>query len=83
MQIQHLPPLLRLIPQFAQICIIFALSKFEANSFFRPVIPTAFFLSLLGSITDDNDDGSNFAKKEISVLSNFRAYIWSLSICQT
>ena len=37
MQNRHLPPLLRFIPQFAQICIIFALSKFEANSFFRPV----------------------------------------------
>ena len=35
MQIRHLPPLLRFIPQFAQICIIFALSKFEANPFFR------------------------------------------------
>ena len=38
MQIRHLPPLLRFIPQFAQICIIFVLSKFEANPFFRPVI---------------------------------------------
>ena len=38
MQNRHLPPLLRFIPQFAQICIIFALSKFEANPFFRPVI---------------------------------------------
>ena len=37
MQIRHLPPLLRFIPQFAQICIVFALSKFEANPFFRPV----------------------------------------------
>ena len=37
MQNRHLPPLLRFIPQFAQICIIFALSKFEANQFFRPV----------------------------------------------
>ena len=37
MQIRHLLPLLRFIPQFAQICIIFALSKFEANPFFRPV----------------------------------------------
>ena len=37
MQIRHLPPLLRFIPQFAQICIIFALSKFEAIPFFRPV----------------------------------------------
>ena len=37
MQNRHLPPLLRFIPQFAQICIIFALSKFEANPFFRPV----------------------------------------------
>ena len=36
-QNRHLPPLLRFIPQFAQICIIFALSKFEANPFFRPV----------------------------------------------
>ena len=35
MQNRHLPPLLRFIPQFAQICIIFALSKFEANPFFR------------------------------------------------
>ena len=34
MQNRHLPPLLRFIPQFAQICIIFALSKFEANPFF-------------------------------------------------
>ena len=34
---RHLPPLLRFIPQFAQICIIFVLSKFEANPFFRPV----------------------------------------------
>ena len=31
------PPLLRFIPQFAQICIVFALSKFEANPCFRPV----------------------------------------------
>ena len=38
MQIRHLPPLLRFIPQFAQICIVFALSKFEANPFFRLVI---------------------------------------------
>ena len=38
MQIRHLPPLLRFIPQFAQICIVFALSKFEANPFFRPVL---------------------------------------------
>ena len=37
MQIRHLPPLLRFIPQFEQICIVFALSKFEANPFFRPV----------------------------------------------
>ena len=37
MQIRHLPPLLRFIPQFAQICIVFALNKFEANPFFRPV----------------------------------------------
>ena len=37
MQNLHLPPLLRCIPQFAQICIIFVLSKFEANLFFRPV----------------------------------------------
>ena len=37
MQIRHLPPLLRFIAQFAQICIVFALSKFEANPFFRPV----------------------------------------------
>ena len=37
MQIRHLPPLLRFLPQFAQICIIFAQSKFEANPFFRPV----------------------------------------------
>ena len=37
MQNRHLPPLIRFIPQFAQICIIFALSKFEANPFFRPV----------------------------------------------
>ena len=37
MQNRHLLPLLRFIPQFAQICIIFALSKFEANPFFRPV----------------------------------------------
>ena len=37
MQNRHLPPLLRFIPQFAQICIIFVLSKFEANPFFRPV----------------------------------------------
>ena len=36
-QNRHLPPLLRFIPQFAQICLIFALSKFEANPFFRPV----------------------------------------------
>ena len=28
MQNRHLPPLLRFIPQFAQICIIFALSKY-------------------------------------------------------
>ena len=33
-QDRHLPPLLRFIPQFAQICIISALSKFEANPFF-------------------------------------------------
>ena len=32
MQIRHLPPLLRFIPQFAQICIVFALSKFEAKT---------------------------------------------------
>ena len=38
MQNRHLPPLLRFIPQFAQICIIFVLSKFEANQFFRPVL---------------------------------------------
>ena len=38
MQIRHLQPLLRFIPQFAQICIVFALSKFEANPFFRPVL---------------------------------------------
>ena len=37
MQNRHLPPLLRFIPQFAQICIVFALSKFEANPFFRAV----------------------------------------------
>ena len=37
MQIRHLPPLLSFIPQFAQICFIFALSKFEVNPFFRPV----------------------------------------------
>ena len=37
MQNRHLPPLLRFFPQFAQICIIFALCKFEANPFFRPV----------------------------------------------
>ena len=37
MQIRHLPPLLRFIPQFAQICIVFALCKSEANPFFRPV----------------------------------------------
>ena len=37
MQNRHLPPLLRFIPLFAQICIIFALSKLEANPFFRPV----------------------------------------------
>ena len=43
MQIRHLPPLLRFIPQFAQICIIFALSKFEANPFFRPVKVSAQF----------------------------------------
>ena len=30
MQIRHLPPLLRFIPQFVQIFIVFALSKFEA-----------------------------------------------------
>ena len=36
MQIWHLPPLFRFIPQFAQIFIIFALIKFEANTFFRP-----------------------------------------------
>ena len=41
MQNRHLPPLLRLISQFAQICIIFALSKFEANPFFRPVESSA------------------------------------------
>ena len=28
MQIRHLPPLLRFIPQFAQICIIHELNKF-------------------------------------------------------
>ena len=38
MQNRHLPPLLRFIPQFAQICIIFALSKFKANLFSRPVL---------------------------------------------
>ena len=38
MQNRLLPPLLRFIPQFAQMCIIFALSKFEANPFFRPVL---------------------------------------------
>ena len=38
MQNRHLPPLLRFIPQFAQICIIFALRKFEANPFFPPVV---------------------------------------------
>ena len=38
MQNRHLPHLLRFIPQFAQICIIFALSNFEANPFFRPVL---------------------------------------------
>ena len=27
-------PLLRFVPQFSQICIIIALSKFEANPFF-------------------------------------------------
>ena len=37
MQNRHLPPLLRFIPQVAQICIIFARSKFEANPFFRLV----------------------------------------------
>ena len=37
MKNRHLPPLIRFIPQFAQICIIFALSEFEANPFFRPV----------------------------------------------
>ena len=37
MQNRHLAPLLRFITQFAKICIIFALSKFEANPFFRPV----------------------------------------------
>ena len=37
MQIRHLPPLLRFIPQFAQICIVFALSQLEANPFFHPV----------------------------------------------
>ena len=37
MQIRHLPPLLRFIRQFAQICIVFALCKSEANPFFRPV----------------------------------------------
>ena len=37
MQIRHLQPLLRFIPQFAQICTVFALSKFKANPFFRPV----------------------------------------------
>ena len=37
MQIRHLPPLLRFISQFAQLCIVFALSKFEANPFFRPL----------------------------------------------
>ena len=31
MQNRHLPPLRRFIPQFAQICIIFVLSKFEAS----------------------------------------------------
>ena len=35
MQLRHLPPLLRFISQFAQICIIFALSKFQTNPFFR------------------------------------------------
>ena len=44
MQIRQLPPLLRFIPQFAQICIVFALSKFEANPFFRPVEDHAFVL---------------------------------------
>ena len=34
MQNRHLPPLLRFIPQFAQICIIFALSKFVEDFFF-------------------------------------------------
>ena len=38
MQIRHLPPLVRFIPQFAQICIIFPLGKFEANPSFRPVL---------------------------------------------
>ena len=33
-QDRHLPPLLRFIPQFAQICSIFALSKFEENPVF-------------------------------------------------
>ena len=45
MQIRHLPPLVRFIPQFAQICIVFALSEFEANPFFRPVKLTL-YLSL-------------------------------------
>ena len=47
MQNRHLPPLLRFIPQFALICIIFALSKFEANPFFRPVVEEPNFLSSL------------------------------------
>ena len=55
----HLPPLLRFIPQFAQICVIFARSKFEANPFFRPVnievregatILAAIFNNILGII---------------------------------
>ena len=43
----YLHPLLRFVPQFAQICIVFALSKFEANPFFRAVfgIKNRLFLS--------------------------------------
>ena len=46
MQTRHLPSLLRFIPQFAQICIVFALSKFEANPFFRPVIYVCSYIAL-------------------------------------
>ena len=56
MQIRHLPPLLRFIPQFAQICIIFALSKFEAHPVFRPVL-----LSYFDSVFDPTIQGYNSA----------------------